>query len=152
MLQLNLDKKVFSAKNTFRCLGIIVMLALVGFSSCKKDEKIYDPISITITGNFSEYTGWKATIALCKIKGDNVDVSALGFPLNFDVTETTTSLDFTMVTTNLESFNKPGTYLVMLSFEKEETGKEKEKLSYAVISKSINEGSNSMEFSTFDPF
>ena len=120
------------------------MLALVGFSSsCKKDkEKDYEPISITVTGDFNEYVGWEAAIGLHNSKKN--EVVAVGLPLA--VKATTTSLNFQMINgVGIDAFDKPGNYMVVFYFHKQ--GEKDAK--YFIVSKAINEGPNSIEFSSF---
>lgn len=129
-------------KSTIKRLWIVAMAALIGFSmsSCSEDkDEDKEDIIITVTGDFSEYIGWKAHIGL-------EDDYAVAWAMPLNVKETTTSLPFTMFRYDDEKpFNKPGTYMVVLWFENDDEEFE----DYAIVGKRINEGANSIEFSAF---
>jgi hypothetical protein len=129
-----------SMRNTIKLFGIIALAAIIGFSmtACKTGpESKSEPISIIITGiNSSTLNGWEAYLAL----GDD----AFAMPLS--ITASTTSLTFTMLNmSNNKSFIKLGDYMVVLWFKK---GGEADK-NYVIVSKRINEGSNTISFSDF---
>ena len=137
---IRLIKEMCFTKNTIKHLWIIAMVATVGFSmqSCNKDD---DDITITVKGDFSEYSGWEANIALANDKNKAV---AFAMPLN--VRGTTSLLQFTMLKMdNNKPFNKSGAYTVIFWFEK--NGEEDE--DYVLLSKKINGGDNSIDFSAF---
>jgi hypothetical protein len=121
-----------------KLFGIIAFVVIMGLSmiACKDAEE--EDITITVTGNFSAYNGWKAYIGL----GVD-DLAAFAMPL--DVGASTSSLPFTMLGMDNKPFNKSGTYMVVLWFEKEG----EDDANYYIYNKKINEGSNSIEFSSF---
>ena len=130
-------------KKTLKLLGIIAFVAVIGFSmtACGEEEAGED-ITITITGDFSEFVGWEADIGLFDVDTDTAMAVAW-----LDVKANSSSLPFTMLKadTSLKPFNTPGTYMILLWFEKEG----EDDVDYYIVSKSIKEGENTLQFASF---
>jgi hypothetical protein len=141
-------KNTFTIKVIQRITGIIVLAAIIGFSmaacdtqqgSTQGSTQAKEDITITITGDFSKYNGWKAYIGLSEDK-------AVAFAMPLNVTGSTTSLPFTMLRMdNNKPFNKSGTYMIVLWFTKDE----EDDSDYVIMNRSIKNGSNSIEFAAF---
>jgi hypothetical protein len=126
-------------KLIFLAMPIFILalsMVLVGCASAPATPR--EDITITVTGDFSEYNGWEANMAV----GDD----AFAMPLR--VGASTASLTFTILRMdNNKPFNTPGAYMVVFWFKKAGEAD----ADYVLMSKTIKEGSNSIEFSTFSP-
>jgi len=148
-------------KNLFKLIGIFALSALIGFSmtSCEEvmgalggltggeegGENNTTGITITVTGDFSAYSGKRA--AMLVYTGSEAVAYSSAF---VDVTAGATSLAFTLLDYDTdESFNKAGTYNVLLWF-REGTNKESD-VNYFKMFQSITAGTNTILFSTFPP-
>ena len=129
-------------KNKFKFLGIIALFAVIAFSFTACEEPKDEAITITVTEiPGSTYNGWKAVIGLYDSKTEAT--VAIALPLN--VTSTTSSLEFTMLTPKAQTFNKAGTYIAVFWFEK--AGEDD--VDFYKFAQSIKSGANTIAFSTF---
>jgi hypothetical protein len=109
------------------------------------DNKGSENITVTVTGNFSSYNGWKASVQLGSpdpdIKG------TLAYANYINVTSGTTSLSFPLFSNNTLTipFTTEGSYFILLWFEKDG---EKDS-DFCIESKQINKGSNTITFNSF---
>jgi len=113
-------------------------IILSSFSTVPKNTA--GEVTVTVTGNFSSYSGWEAYISLSA--GDVL--SAYAFPVN--VTTSTTSLSFQMFDFDTDvPFEKAGSYMIWLWFKK--TGVDD--VDYIIENKAITKGSNTIALSAF---
>jgi len=129
-----------------RITAIFSVIALIGFSmiACDPEPNTEDEpenITVTITGDFTKFNGWKANIAF-SAPGE----MTLAYAAKINVISSTTSLTFDMLDydTN-QSFNASGTYELLLWFER--LGNEDS--DYVLENKQINNGTNAVSFLNF---
>ena len=134
-------------KKLFKPVGAIAFVAMMAFlaigcatsgGSTYSSASSNTPITVTVTGDFSDYAGRKAWIAV----GDD----AFGMPLN--VNANTASLPFTILRyDNDRAFTRPGSYMVVLWFRQ---GDDKSTdATFVLMNRQINEGDNTLLFSSF---
>ena len=139
-------KELFKLNAVRWVAGIIAFAAVIVFSvaGCAttggtgSGTTSSTPITVTVTGDFSDYAGRKAWMAV----GDD----SYAMPLN--VSASTTSLPFTLLRyDNDRSFTKPGNYMVTLWFRKDDD--KSTDVDFVIMSRQINEGDNNIAFSAF---
>ena len=129
-------------KNTLKIIGIIVLFAVIGFSTtaCASIGGGGEAITITITDIPAEtFQGWEAYIALAADK-------AVAYAMPLPVDANTSSLTFTMLKqSNDRPFNDPKNYKVVFWFKK---AGEKD-ADFVIVSRRINAGDNRISLNMF---
>lgn len=138
-------KKSFKLNAIRRVAGITIFAAVIVFSMTRcatgggsSRSTGGEAITVTVTGDFSEYAGRKAWLVV----GDDT----YAMPLN--VSASSASLPFTLLRLdNDKVFTKSGAYMIILWFRE---GDDKSKdINFVIMSKQINGGENRIEFSSF---
>ena len=129
-------------KNCFKLIGLIAIVALTGLSMTACDlfttSEESTGVTVNVTGNFNDYIGWKADISF--------QSSGAEFAAGQVNSVTASSLSFAMFYPETSKpFETAGTYTVFLFFRK--TGEDD--VIYAIESKSIKQGLNTIALSTF---
>ena len=119
-------------------ITVAMVFSMAGCATTGGSSSSSEPITVTVRGDFSDFVGREAWIAV----GDD----AYAMPLS--VRAGTTSLPFTMLRyDNDRAFTKNGTYMIVLWFRQ---GDDKSTdVDFVLMSKQINGGDNTLEFSSF---
>ena len=125
-------------KRTAKLFGIVAIAMVLFFAMTGNATADDAAITITVTGDFSDYLGYRAYMAV----GDDTYT----MPLN--VRGSTSSLQFTLLRhDNDQPFTQAGSYMVILWFR---LGDDKSTdVDYIIMSRQIREGDNSIPFSSF---
>ena len=119
-------------------ITVAMVFSMAGCATTGGSSSSSEPITVTVRGDFSDFVGREAWIAV----GDD----AYAMPLK--VRAGTTSLPFTMLRyDNDRAFTKAGTYMVALWFRLDDD--KSTDVDFVIMSKQIQQGENSIAFASF---